>query len=358
MTPLMPRLPLALALIVLGASSGPCLRARELLVDARGGAPYRTLAPAAQAAAPGDTIVIAKGSGPYRETLCIRQSGTEGAPITVEGNGETITALAPLPFHRENGVWVARLPLPFPCVITHDGTRMLQDPNAPADTFLGPLRLRADKRTVELLPGSSPEGWEASARDCPVRVYNASWQTFRDIVATGGTNDGFNLHGDGHGLLFENITGCNNLDEGFSSHDTISCEIHGGEFLANDNGVSNGGAYTLRDVSIHDNIGWGLVLNGGTAHLTDVRVWGNAMAQIIFSSKSAGTCENVLAWAPTWPTRPWRSYTESSTSKAPALAFRFEDEVDPARLQGMPQIARTPAPSAPKAADPALNPNL
>lgn len=350
--------PRAFATALLASAVGASLFARELAVDARGGAEFSTLAAASAAARPGDTIVIAKGSGPYRETLYIKQSGTAEAPIVVEGNGETVTALAPLVFQREADTWTARLPLPFPCVIMRNGERVLQDPAAPADTFLAPIRLREDKRTVELLPGASPEGWEASARDCPVRISNGSWQTFRNIVATGGTNDGFNLHGDGRGLLFENIVGCNNMDEGFSSHDTIACEIHGGEFWGNDNGVANGGTYVMSNIRIHDNLGWGLVLHHDMpVRLSDVRAWGNGMVQIYFGPKANGTCERVLAWEPTWTTRPWRSYTESSTSNARPVGMRFAESVDRAKWQGFPEITATPIPSNPKAAT-AANPSL
>jgi hypothetical protein len=355
----MPLLLRHFAVIGLAGTLGSSLAARDLLVDARGGASYSTLAGAAADARPGDSIIIAKGSGPYRETLYIKQSGTADAPIVVEGNGETVTSLVPLVFQREGDTWTARLPLPFPCVIMHNGTRVLQDPATPANTFLGPIRLRDDKRTVELLPGASPEGWEASAHDCPVRIFNASWQTFRNIVATGGTNDGFNLHGDGKGLLFENIVGCNNMDEGFSSHDTISCEIRGGEFWGNDNGVSNGGTYAMSKIRIHDNLGWGLVLQHHLpVQLSDVQAWGNGMVQIYFGPKANGTFDRVFAWEPTWPTRPWRSYTESSSSMAPPLGMRFAEQVDKAKSQGFPEIATTPVPSKPKASDASLNPHL
>lgn len=330
---------------------GPALPARELAVDARGGAAYRTLSAATAEARPGDTLVIAKGSGPYRETLYIRQSGTPGAPIVVEGNGETVTGFEPLVFQREGDVWTARLPQPFPVVITQLGVRILQDPSAGPGTFLGPIRLREDQRTVELLPGASPEGWEASKRDCAVRIADASYQTYRHLVATGGTNDGFNLHGKGTGLLFENITGCNNLDEGFSAHEEIVCEIKNGDFSSNDNGVFNIGKSVLRatGLKIHDNLGWGFGLAGeARGELTDLQSWGNGMAQIYFEPGASGTCDRVLAWPPTWTSRPWRSYTESAASKAAPSAFRG-DAAHPApeRWQGTPQLATAAEASPP-----------
>ncbi|MFA6286644.1 MAG: right-handed parallel beta-helix repeat-containing protein [Opitutaceae bacterium] len=329
--------------------AGTTLAARDLVVDQRGGAPYKTLSSAAAEAAPGDTLIIAKGSGPYRETLFIKQSGTAGAPIVVDGNGETVTGFASLVFAREGYVWIARLPQAFPVVIAHKGARILQDA---AGTFLGPIKLRADNRTIELLPGASPEGWEASDRDYAVRTAGASHHVYRNLVATGGANDGFNLHGAGKNLRFENITAANNLDEGFSAHDDTGCEILGGSFWGNDNGLSNNlnTVMTATDIKIHDNIGWGLGFSGNTvSHLTNVQIWNNGMAQVRFEGKSSGTLKEVIAWAPPWNSRPWTTYKESSTSKAAPTVFRGESPApSPERWQGSLQIGTTQPPASPK----------
>lgn len=325
----------------------PPLAARELLVDARGGAPYRTLAAATAQLAAGDTLVIAKGSGPYRESLWIKASGTAAAPIVIEGNGETITGFDRLAFQKEGEVWTARLPRPFPAVIAQNGVRILQDADG---VFLGPIRLRSDNRTIELLPGASPDGWEASARDCPVRVADASHHVYRNIVATGGFNDGFNLHGVGDGLDFENVTGCNNLDEGFSAHETIACEIRGGAFWGNDNGIANvnQSAATIADVDVHDNLGWGLWFHQGTVtHLARVRAWNNGMAQLSLEESASGEFDRVVVWQPAWTTRRWRSYMESSTSRAAPAALRaLALNPPPEHWKGRPEIGSDPAPTA------------
>ncbi|CAM2978683.1 right-handed parallel beta-helix repeat-containing protein [Rariglobus hedericola] len=350
MTPSSQLLPRTVAASLLFSVLGSSLFARELKVDARGGADYTTLAAAVAAAGAGDTLVIAKGSGPYRETLYIKQSGTAATPIVVEGNGETVTGFAPLVFQREGDTWTARLPQAFPTVIAFNGVRILQDAGG---TFLGPVKLREDNRTVELLPGASPEGWEASARDCAVRVTGASHQVYRNLVATGGTNDGFNIHGDGKGLRFENITAANNLDEGFSAHDDTVCEILGGDFWGNDNGISNNlnTVMTATDITIHDNIGWGLGFSGNTvSHLANVQIWNNGMAQVRFESKASGTLKNVVAWAPSWVERPWTTYKESSTSRAAPTVFRGEAPLPSSELwQGSLQIGANPPPAFPKA---------
>lgn len=331
------------------ASFVPSLVARELLVDARGGAPYRTLASAAAELRPGDTLVIARGSGPYRENLWIKASGTAEAPIVVEGNGETITGFDRLVFQKDGEVWIARLPQPFPVVIARDGKRILQDPGT--DAFLGPIKLRDDKRTLELLPGASPEGWEASSRDCPVRTVDASHHVYRNIVATGGTNDGFNLHGKGVGLVFENITAANNLDEGFSAHDDTVCEIRKGAFFGNDNGLSNNlnTVMTASDLDINDNLGWGLGFSGETvSRLANVRVWNNGLAQVRFEGKASGTLDRVVAWTPPWSVRPWKTYKESSTSRAAPMVYRGESSTpSPERWTGAIEVSASAPPSAP-----------
>lgn len=359
MTPSAKFLPHAVASALIVSAFGVPLFARELNVDARGGAEYSTLASATAAARAGDTIVLAKGSGPYRETLYIKQSGTAEVPIVVEGNGETVTGFSPLVFQREGDVWTARLPQPFPSVIAHNGVRILQDISG---AFLGPIKLREDNRTVELLPGASPEGWEASARDVSVRVTDASHHVYRNLVATGGTNDGFNIHGAGKNLRFENITAANNLDEGFSAHDDTVCEILGGAFWGNDNGLSNNlnTVMTATDIKIHDNLGWGLGFSGNTvSHLTNVQIWNNGLAQVRFEGKASGTLKNVVAWAPSWTGRPWLTYKESSTSKAAPTIYRGESPApSPELWQGTLEIGATPPPASPAAITTPVGPQV
>ncbi|MFA6286643.1 MAG: right-handed parallel beta-helix repeat-containing protein [Opitutaceae bacterium] len=340
-----------LAFAVLGATAS----ARDLVVDARGGTPYATLSSAVAEAGPGDTIIIAKGSGPYRETLALKKSGTAEAPIVVEGNGETVTGFEPLVFAKENGAWLARLPKPFPLVLTYNGVRVLQDATAAPDVFLAPIKLREDKVTIELLPGGSPENWEVSVRDCAVAIHNASYQTYRNLVATGATNDGFNIHGKGEGLLFENIVGANNLDEGFSAHDGIACELRGGFFFRNENGIANPNDRTIATgVRVYDNLGWGLSLNqSSVATLVDVKSWNNDLAQYRFIHSARGTCAEVWAWAPTWTTRRYRSYTDSANSgNKPCALSNYAAAPLPGTWPSLPQIATTPVPPNPLPAVP------
>ena len=162
--------------------------ARVLLVDQRGQAEFASITAAVKTVQPGDTIKLAAGSGPYREIVDIAQSGTESAPIALDGSGETVTAFEPLggfrneggvwscdltPFHttaqavqgfsKVNGRWISKVaPAAVPFVLTYRGERLLQD--AATGQFTRYAKLSDDRNTLVLLPGTETEGWEISAR--------------------------------------------------------------------------------------------------------------------------------------------------------------------------------------------------
>ncbi len=172
----------------------------------------------------------------------------------------------------------------------------------------------------------SPEGWEISLRQPVIQLTNASYHTYRNIKASGSLNDGFNLHGSGHDILFENIEGFNNMDEGFSSHDQIVCEIRGAKFWGNDNGIANGGGSTTTatDLQSFSNLGWGIAFaQGGPTVLRNVRAWNNGVAQLILTPGTEVSGENVKVYTPPWTTKPWLNYQESSGRSA-SEAFRNE----------------------------------
>lgn len=285
---------------------------RTLVVDQKAGQPFASIAAAVKEARPGDTIQLAKGSGPYREVLHISQSGLPDAPIVFDGNGEVITGFAPLEGFREaDGQTLCPLPVPFPCVLTYHGERLVQD--AASGQFTKWARLSADGKSLILLPGTESAGWEVSVRDYVVQILNASHHVYRNIRASGSLNDGFNLHGTGTDLVFENIEGFQNLDEGFSAHDQIVCRIDGGQFSENDNGIGNVARSSMEasNIRCHSNLGWGLWLRECSADLKNVRAWDNGAAQICFDINSQATCADVRFTDPDRPARPWISYKET-----------------------------------------------
>lgn len=301
--------------------------ARTFRVDARGGADFRSLAEVASVVRPGDTIQIVPGSGPYRETLFIRQSGRPDAPITVDGGGELITGFDPLKgFHQENGQWVCELPCPFPCVLTYRGERLRQD--ATTKEFTRYAILASDGRHLILKDGVFPEGWEISIRREAVRILNSSYHVYRNIRTSGCLNDGFNLHGAGQELIFENIEAFQNLDEGFSAHDQIVCEIRQGNFWDNDNGIGNVASCSMKatDILSHNNLGWGVWLGKKTTSvLSNIKSWNNGITQYRFDLGSSVIGESLLA-GKIFTMRQWVSYNESRNEASPHAVEIFSKE--------------------------------
>ncbi|GHC01546.1 right-handed parallel beta-helix repeat-containing protein [Cerasicoccus arenae] len=299
-----------------GGSGG--VAPRMLKVDQRGGSIYASLSSAVADALPGDVINIAPGSGPYREPLYVNKSGLLGKPIVVEGNDETITGFEPLDdFRIEGGKYVCDINVPFPFVIRFQGERLLQDANN--GQFTKYALLTEGNSQLELLPGVSRHGWEISTRYFAVRIQNASHHIYRNIRASGATNDGFNLHGSGEGLVFEYVEAFQNADEGFSAHDNMSCEIHTAAFYENDNGIGNVGASEMvaSNVDVFNNLGWGLWLTNCSAVLNDISAWDNGMSQVYLKGSAQVDVSGVTAYEPTWNTRMWMSYKESANVTVP-----------------------------------------
>lgn len=313
--------------------------ARVLLVDQRpgSGAEFATLAAAAAVAQPGDTLKIAPGSGPYREELHITTSGEPGAPITVDGSGEVITGADPLAFRKVGDVWTCDLapyhatarqvqgfskvdgrwvskfrPEPLPFVLIHEGRRLRQD--RATGRLLGPALLSEHRDTLTLPPGVSPEGWEISTRPFVVRTTGAtSHHRYHHIRATGALNDGFNMHGSGTGLAFEDIEAFNNLDEGFSAHDTVVCSLVRGRFYANDNGLTNANSSVMTgsDIVCRDNLGFGFYLQSATAEVDNLDSAGNGVGQLVLHMGATLHAGRVTLAGGGWRDNPWISSQES-----------------------------------------------
>lgn len=343
--------PLLLIATTAGALADTTPAGRWLRVDPRDPDAYPTLATAANDVRPGDTLWLAPGSGPYREELFIRQSGTEAAPITIEANGNEITGFDPIHFTSTapGAPLTARVDVPPPFVLRHHGARLPEDPVT--RLFLAPAAASAidydpATGTLTLGPEATPDGWEISTRQNAVRIENTSWQHYRNIVATGALNDGFNLHGRGEGLLFTNITACHNLDEGFSSHDHINSEIHGGRFFGNDNGLVNilQSQTRLIDVQIWDNLGIGLELHDNAAITAQgLVIWGNGLRQFALINTPEVSGTGIIIHANAHPRRPWLTYKESAKQTQPPVTL-VGDQARTLAAAGTIKVVTTPTP--------------
>ena len=287
---------------------------RVLDVDRLGSTPYKTLAAAAKIVQPGDTIRVKPNTGPYREELWIRVSGTAQKPIVFDGGNNVITGFEPMTNWQENnGVVTCHLKT-FPCVLAYKGERLVQD--AATGQFTTYATINAAKDTLTLRSGTDKSGWEVSARSFAVAVSNASHHIYRNVRASGSLNDGFNLHGTGTDLVFEKIEGFQNLDEGFSTHDSIVSTVRGAKFWQNDNGIANSYvsketvSSTFVDTYVYDNLGFGLVLHDCAGKLKNVRIWHNGLRQLIFNNVVVN-CDKVFVYPPKHTSRQVVSYTDS-----------------------------------------------
>lgn len=316
--------------------------AGTVVVNPRDPAAHATLREAAAALKPGDTLVLAPASGPYREELFVPVSGTPDAPITIEGNGNEVTGFDILSF--QNGE--AQPSVKYPFVLRHNGRRIAEDTPG---RFGGLVIYNPALNRLVLAPGTSEDGWEISVRRFAVRVQDASHQIYRNLTASGSLNDGFNLHGEGLGLVFEGISGCQNLDEGFSSHDSIRCIVSKARFFENDNGMLNGQqtVTVLEDVDFHDNLGIGLGFNGKAgADVRNARIWNNGLVQLLLRSGVTANFQNVDVFRNDHKTRPWLTYQETAkwvrpqtvddSMTLPAGSIRLLDTTTPQNHDRLP----------------------
>jgi hypothetical protein len=323
----------ASALLVVGGCALHTAHAATLKVDASGQTPgaYTTLSQAAIAVRAGDTIVLVPGSGPYREMLDVRVRGTLAAPIVIEGNGETVTGAEPFEFrfNGATGLWEYTLPDPvsnqaggaanrFRHLVTYRGQRLLLE-RVGGRLTSDLATLSDDGLTLVLGNASASSGWEIGVRPIAVRVSSAdtepvAWHhVYRNLRATGARNDGFNLHGTGTDLRFENIEGFNNFDEGFSAHDSIHCSIDGGVFWGNDNGLYNESSQAIameaNNVRTYANLGSGISMRQGVGSLTNSQAWDNGISNVALGGTL--TVHSVTTFQNRWPQPPFVSFQET-----------------------------------------------
>lgn len=283
-------------------------------LDTRTGAsesePVATLHCAVQLAKAGDTIMLAQTGIPFQESLLITDGhgGSADAPLVIEGQGAVLTGLRDIP----SNTWV---PLPDgiffqplrrsgannPYLVGGKG----RIPSAAKSHALAPGQHHWATNGVYFLPepGHTPADYALKGLVLGegVAIRNASYITVRNLTCEYFSNDGFNVHGESRGLLFENIVSCHNGDDGFSIHEDVGAVVRGAHLYDNDFGIQdiNASQSIFNGILVESNRVAGIHLIGGLRSVVDARVRNNNGTQVWVcsgSAKSIGYAEsNPLA---------------------------------------------------------------
>ncbi|HPA19540.1 MAG TPA: family 20 glycosylhydrolase [Verrucomicrobiae bacterium] len=259
---------------------------RHIYVDAERGedtapgskeAPLRTAQRAVDRAGAGDTIHLFPKGAVVRQAIVLR--GKER--LTIEGNGVTLTGADLLPSEgwEDLGGDLARRRLPRTpmdrhlLIVAEKLQRMGRSPTV-GRAFPAPEELVAGQ--FAWVPIDEKGGWlyvrgPRKHLQWSVRLYGLAIQNgnrdlvIRNLNCRHALNDGFNIHGDSQGLSFENISGYENFDEGFSAHETSQCRIDVGRFWGNDNAVADVGESqtNYRRCEFRDSVSVDVLFQGG-----------------------------------------------------------------------------------------------
>ncbi len=259
----------------------------------------RSIAAAMAKVQPGDTVSLGAGQYFYESMVFVR-GGTPWRPITIEGNGATISGLAPVPadqwqdrgdglFFQPDGTRVGALE---PYLIDGDGRR-LEGSRKPEELKVGQACWPAKGIYLRCAPGVTPAqlGLRGTYRPCGVTMTNISYVTIRNLNAEFFANDGFNMHGYCRGLHYENICGRHNGDDGFSNHEDVAAVVRGGHFHHNN--------YGIQDISVARSLYQGVLVEhnhragadfwGGFRSMEDSLVRDNAGGQVVIRSTLVAT---------------------------------------------------------------------
>ncbi len=248
--------------------------------------PLATAQIAANRAEPGDIIHLHPENALYRQSITLNKGQTR---LTIEGNGVTLTGADPLKVAWESlGGNLQRTRLPIPrwgrhlLVVNGKKVHMARRSVHPKDFPPAEELKDGEFRWDDI---DDKEGWLTLKGS----TKNLEWAIRPNGIGTGGDlsgiavrnlnarhflNDGFNIHGNARNLLFENITGYENFDEGFSAHDTCEAWIKDSKFWKNENAIAdvNMADTYYENCEFSDSDSVEVLLFGGRHVLMDCRI--------------------------------------------------------------------------------------
>ncbi|HEY3378632.1 MAG TPA: right-handed parallel beta-helix repeat-containing protein [Armatimonadota bacterium] len=293
--------------------------------------PVATIMQAVRLAGVGASIAIANTGTPYRESVSIQgfKKGRAATPLVIEGNGATVTGLVAVPaarwIHLRDDIYWFENKLPdgkygdmpnsnWLGFLKHQG--WFTEPQAPKIFFLDGVAAAHVTKLDEIPQGGFFYDTQATPRrlyfrlpvnktldqvkiDMPLNtgVYvSDDYVVVRNLASSYSQDDGFSGFW-GIGVVFENINGSNNCDQGYSMHGTSTSIVDGGLF------EHNGGAGIVdvmscmsifRNVVVRDNMIGGVLFQGHAHSMLGCRVYGNRDNQIMVGQNATASFTNCL----------------------------------------------------------------
>ncbi len=256
-------------------------------------APLRTIEQALSKAQPGDAVVLVPGQAPIHEGILVNnRSGREGAPITIEGGGNTLTGSAPLDparweetrpgLHRNLDLAASMRPnMIARFSFIHDGKirRMGRSSKGGSKAAFKPVEaLGPGEWTfvpeekafyIATAPGETLAGWEAPFHPNGFATRGSvSHVVVKDLHVRHFLNDGFNFHGHSRHLLVENSSATECGDDGMSAHGDCHVSVRGFTSRGNSTGICHIDASSSDNeaVVLLENVGVNLYLLGSGTH--------------------------------------------------------------------------------------------
>jgi hypothetical protein len=293
--------------------------------------PFATIMQAVKKATVGATISLANTGVDYRENVSIEgyKKGRAATPLVIEGNGATVSGLLPIPSERwtllkDDIYWTEnKLPdgkyglLPNSNWLSHYRHQGWFTEKQAPEIFFVNGKTAPHTRTLESIPvGGFFYDTQASRRRLYFRL--PAGKSLKDLTIDIPQNEGVYVSDDyvvvrnlrsiysqddgfsgfwGIGVVFENINGSFNCDQGFSVHGTSVSLVDGGLFERNGGcGICDVMSSTsiFRNCVVRDNMITGAMMMGLAHSFLNCRFSGNDSIQVMGSSGTAVQMVNCI----------------------------------------------------------------
>ena len=297
--------------------------------------PVKTISQAIKFAQPGDTIHLAPAR--YKESAVFANKlGEPGRPITLDGHGAVLDGAEPLNaadwemvspgLYRNDHLLRMDPAILMRWFFVFDGkmNRMSRTSKGPSAPLKKPEELASGEWTyasdepitretkgitgaffIKIDPLKKLDDYHIEA---PIRSAGVGFGghcehiVIRHVTSTHVHNDGFNIHGDQRGLVFENIAAIDCGDDGFSAHEAAECRIDGFVSIGNSTGLCDTVASSThyKNVFIRGCLGYDVFFVSHGSHSIENAVVESSAARAVSVGRDAseGTCavrfKNVL----------------------------------------------------------------